>query len=76
MPCGYVKVYFAAMTRRWRGGVARRRRRGRARVSVAPAPPPTRVSDPDNLPPPRVHHFSQIQAVVRRARVARALDEV
>merc|ERR1711938_516964 len=40
MSCGYVEVYFAAMTRRWRGGVARRRR-GRARVSVAPATPPT-----------------------------------
>ena len=37
MPCGYVEVYFAAMTRRWRGGVARRRRRGRARWRLSRA---------------------------------------
>ena len=40
-----------------------------------PAPPPALLYSDDFLPP-RVHHFSQIQAVVRRARVARALDEV
>ena len=45
-------------------------------ASVAPAPPPTRVSDPDNLPPPRVHDGSEVEAVVRRAGVAGALDEV
>ena len=48
----------------------------RPRESLGRARPPTRVSDPDNLPPPRVHDRSQVKSIIRRARVARALDEV
>ena len=36
----------------------------------------TETLDPDNLPPPRVHARSQVKSIVRRARVARALDEM
>ena len=45
-------------------------------VSVAPAPPPTQVSDPDNLPPPRVHDRPQVKSIICRTSMARALDEM